>query len=299
MNFNVGGIQLTTLVGYFEEKDGANPRHVQIPIDPTVQNELKHMLTSTIERLGDIAVLPVFSPAEKYSGEEATQLPLNTPYVADLADVIALQNLPSDVNALADIDELKYYYAVFRDQQQRKLFAFHLAKRFKAAGKGSLMHLDGGTLKMVSNKVFQLDNDFDYFVDDQTIFILRSHGFEYSTQVHNQIMQSAVANSAAIKAQMGFLDLTSTAAYATTHSRSAKLLAAIRARTDLHLIDQNLLIAACAQYGVALEVNDGLLGPASEHEHEFLLILDRRGYTAILIPNTPEKYEAPSRIKKS
>jgi hypothetical protein len=88
--------------------------------------------------------------------------------------------------------------------------------------------------------------------------------------------------------------------YATKHPRAARLLAAIHARNDLHLIDKNLLQQACESYGVCIEQDEeaASLGPAVGHEYDFLCVIDRRAYTATLIPNQPEKYEAASRVKK-
>ena len=93
MNFDQNNVTLTMLFGYFEDAQGQNARHVQIPINPEVQNELKAMLLNTIQKLGLPATsqtLPVFSPAEKYSSEEHLQLPLATEYVADLVATIGL-----------------------------------------------------------------------------------------------------------------------------------------------------------------------------------------------------------------
>ena len=85
MNFDPTNITLVTLVGYFEAAGGQQQRHVQIPIAPEVQDELKVMLDLTLLKLGlpqATGQLPDFSPAEKYSGEEPCKLPLATAYMA-------------------------------------------------------------------------------------------------------------------------------------------------------------------------------------------------------------------------
>ena len=66
MNFDQNNVTLTTLIGYFEDVQGQNARHIQIPINPEVQSELKAMLLTTTQKLGLPATaqnLPVFSPA--------------------------------------------------------------------------------------------------------------------------------------------------------------------------------------------------------------------------------------------
>ena len=73
MNFDPQNITLVTLYGYFEDAQSQNPRHIQIPVDPQVQGELKVMLADTITRLGLPASEPnmeIFDPAQKYGSEE-------------------------------------------------------------------------------------------------------------------------------------------------------------------------------------------------------------------------------------
>jgi hypothetical protein len=302
MNFDLNNITLTTLVGYFENDQGQNARHIQIPINVEVQNELKNMLAATSQKIGlpaNTQNLPTFSPAEKYSSEEPLKLPLTTEYVTDLVATLSIQNLPSDVNALNFISELEYYYAIFTDGQNRKLFAFRRAAQFKGIIKSKLTIIHGGILSVLDRPVFKLDNDFDYIVDNQDIFILRPSGFEFTTNVHGAVIQSAAANATTIATSITFLDISRISSYASTHARSARLLAAIRSRNDLHLIDRNLLLTACQQFGISISHNqNGMVGPNSGHEYDFLCIIDRRAYTATLIPNQPEKYEAASRTLK-
>jgi len=50
MNFDPQNITLVTLYGYFEDAQSQNQRHIQIPVDPQVQEELKGILTDTVTR---------------------------------------------------------------------------------------------------------------------------------------------------------------------------------------------------------------------------------------------------------
>jgi hypothetical protein len=302
MNFDPQNITLVTLYGYFEDAQSQNSRHIQIPVDPQVQGELKGILTETISRLGLPANEPnmaIFDPAEKYGSEEQLKISLTTPYLQGLATVVALTNLPSDANALNQVAELDYYYAIFTDNQNRHLHAFRRAGQFKGVTRSKLAWINGGMLTLVTNHVFRLDIDFDYLVADQDVYILRPSGFEYTTNVGEQILQASAANAQSIAASVNFLEVTSISTYASTHKKSARLLAAIKGRNDLHLIDRSLLVQACQSYGVQIQnANQGQLSPGAGHEYDFLCILDRRAYTATLIANQPEKYEAASRVQK-
>ena len=262
------------------------------------------MLRRTIANLGlpqSAANLEQFDPGEKYGSTEALKLSLATPYVQDLQDVINLRNLPSNINALDNVVDLEYYYAVFQDQTGRLLYAFRRASQFKGVTKSTLAVVTGGALSLLDKSVFRLDNDFDYIVDCDSamVYILKPSGFEFTTNVHRQMLVAATANGQAIGAAIGYIDMTTLIAYSTTHSKSARLMAAIKSRNDLHQIDRALLVRACTENGIGISNPVvGNLAPNNGSEFDFLCILDRRAYTAMLVPNLPENYIAASRARK-
>ena len=168
------------------------------------------MLTETVTRLGLPAIEPTmvtFDPAEKYGSEEQLKISLATPYLQGLAAVVALTNLPSDANALTQVAELDYYYAIFTDNQNRHLYAFRRASQFKGVTKSKLAWINGGMLTLLTSHVFRLDIDFDYLVADQDVYILRPSGFEYTTNVGEQILQASAANAQSIAVSVNYLDV--------------------------------------------------------------------------------------------
>lgn len=302
MNFDIQNIRLVTLYGFFD--DGQAETHVQVPVAQDVCAELTNMLGKTVASLGlpySAANLEQFDPSEKYGAMEALKLPLTTAYVQDLKAVIDLRNLPSNINALDDVINLEYYYAIFQDQGGRLLYAFRRASQFKGVTKSMLAVVTGGALSLLNKSVFRLDNDFDYIVDCDSsyIYIFKPSGFEFTTNVHRQMLLAATANGQAIGAAIGYIDMTGLITYATTHSKSARLMAAIKSRNDLHQIDRALLVLACTENGISItNPAIGNLTPDNGSEFDFLCILDRRAYTAMLVPNLPENYIAASRARK-
>lgn len=302
MNFDINNIHLVTLYGFFD--DGQIETHVQVPVAQDVCTELTNMLGKTVSSLRlpqSAANLDLFDPSEKYGPIEALKLPLATAYVQDLQNIINLRNLPSDINALNNVANLEYYYSIFQDQAGRLLYAFRRASQFKGVTKSMLAVVTGGALSLLNKSVFRLDNDFDYIVDCHSsfIYILKPSGFEFTTNVHRQMLLAAAANGQAIGAAIGYIDMTGLITYATTHSKSARLMAAIKSRNDLHQIDRALLVRACTENGIS--VTNPIIGnltPNNGSEFDFLCILDRRAYTAMLVPNLPENYIAASRARK-
>lgn len=302
MNFDFQSIQLTALYGYFKDLSGQNVRHVQLPVDMGVQRELNEMSLRTAKKLGlpgPTHQMEVYNPAQKYGKEEKLKLSLTTSYVQELALVVALRNLPSDAAALNAAADLNYYYAIFVDTNGKKLYGFRRGSQFKGVIKSKLAVVNGGILTLISSSVFRLDHEFDYFVLDNEIFILRPSGFEYTTNVQLQILRSASANANTIASALTYLDVASISAYATTHIRSARLLAAIGGRSNLNQVNKTLLLQACSSFSIPIIIApNGMISPSLGSEYDFLCILDRRAYTSTLIPNQPEKYEAANRIQR-
>lgn len=228
MDFDINNIRLVTFYGFFDTT--GNPEHIQIPIHPNLQNELKRVLSNSFQKIGlptSVSTLPVFNPSENYNKECGLKLPLNTPYISDFSLVISLTNLPSRTNALDDISNLKYYYAIFTDNLGRKFYAFHRAGNFKRVVNSSLAFINGGLLEVLDTPIFKLDNDFDFLVFENQIYIFRVNGFEYITNAINQIRSSAIENANQISTKVNYLNISSIATYATSHTKSARLLASI------------------------------------------------------------------------
>ena len=299
MDFDINKVKLVTFYGFFDKT--GNPEHIQIPIHLSLQKELKKILEKTFQNIGLPAsanTLDIFNPAENYTKECSLKLPLNTSYISTFAKVITLTNLPSRTNALDDTVHLKYYYAVFTDNSDRKLYAFHRAGTFKRIVNSKLAFFNGGLLEVVNQPIFKLDNDFDFVVFDNQIYIFRVSGFEYITNAIEKIKSSASDNANQISAKVNYLDLSNIATYAMSHTKSARLLASINSRTDLNRIEKAKLVRNCNELGVVfVEDVHGSISITSGHEYNFLCLLDRRLYKVDLV-NQSEKYEATGRLLK-
>lgn len=299
MDFDINNVRLVTFYGFFDQT--GNPEHIQIPIHLSIQQELEEILRKTFQNIGLPAsanTLDIFNPAENYTKECSLKLALNTSYISTFATVITLTNLPSRTNALDNILHLKYYYAVFTDSSDRKLYAFHRAGTFKRIVNSKLAFFNGGLLEVVNQPIFKLDNDFDFVVFDNQIYIFRVSGFEYITNAIEKIKSSASDNANQISAKVNYLDLSNIATYAMSHTKSARLLASINSRTDLNRIEKAKLVRNCNELGVVfVEDVHGSISITSGHEYNFLCLLDRRLYKVDLV-NQSEKYEATGRLLK-
>ena len=94
---------------------------------------------------------------------------------AEMAAVRALREEEGwDSHAVFDNPKkITYYFGVFRDNRGRKLLGVRQATQFKGAFKGHFVSVIDDTLRMVPDREFKLDNEFDFLITAQHIYILR------------------------------------------------------------------------------------------------------------------------------
>src|SRR5258708_11491565 len=86
------------------------------------------------------------------------------------------------------------------------LTAIRRAGTFKGVLESRLLSFVNDALKLVEDKVFKLDQDFDLLIDSAGVHILRPTGFEFVGDLRGAIMKSAPTNIKAIHADLTFVD---------------------------------------------------------------------------------------------
>lgn len=275
--------------------------NVLVPVDAGVQQALREMIHETANSIGCFAAdadVQRYEPAEKYSATESLKYPIDEELEASVpVQLFRAENLPTSETAIADPTAIGFYFARVRDGQNRQLVAIKRAGQFKGVlkARGRLIRWLDDTMKVVDDDVFKLDPDFDYLVTDDEIYILRPSAFEFTVDLEATILAKARENTESLHDTITFIDFAGMADYVGKHKRAARLVAALKKRQDLAQVDRRLFTKACKATGVTLERRNGRLLPVSGHEHEFLMLLDRRLYAMMLIEDTPETYEARNR----
>jgi len=293
-DFNFQQIQSVEFGVCLDTVDGESYRLV--PCVVAVQQALKEMLDEARRSLfADGEGFAEFSPAEKYASNERLRISLTSDWVNKHREVFETVNLPTDPNALNNPDSLVSYFAVFRDNRGRKLLAFHRAAQFKGILKKRLIRFSDDALRIIPDKVFKLDTDFDFLVFDNEVLIWRPSGFVFTADMDHQIAACAKENISYIEETITCVDFTDLREFVSTHKRAMRLVAVIKGRRDLAAIALKLLHAECKQARIPLRQKNGKLFPEPGHELAFLMLLDRRRYTVTLVEGQPETYEAASR----
>jgi hypothetical protein len=169
------------------------------------------------------------------------------------------------------------------------------ATQFKGAFKGRFLSIIDDTLQMVSDRVFKLDNQFDFLITAQHVYILHPTGFERIAEIEEFASAKARQMALALGETVRFLDFTGLAEYVAKHKRAAKLVTALNGRSDLQRIKRAMFCKAAKETGVALEKAGRKMTPAKGSEIGCLELLDHRRYTTTLGLSPKPAFVASSR----
>jgi hypothetical protein len=189
------------------------------------------------------------------------------------------------------------YFAKFTDDQGRNLTALRRATQFKGVLKSRLLWQRGDALRVMEDKVFKLDKDFDLLIDNQHIHILRPSGFEFAGKLQEAILGAVAGNVATLQADLPFVQFAGIQDYASTRPRAARYLASIRSQQEVAKIDRQHLLDAFVATGVEVTEEDGQIVVDDRNAMGVLEVLDRRRYEVKLVPDEPERFRAPSRTR--
>ncbi len=268
-----------------------------ITVDINVQFALKEMIISTWDTLQSNNDNPgIFEASEKYNTTEYIYLPLCDNLAEKLKQLHESENLEIDNTILDDPSNLYCYFTRMLDTQGRRLTAIRRATQFKGVLKKRLVRLVTDALKIIDDKVFKLDNDFDLLIDSSNIHILRPSGFEFVCHLQTAILAAVEKNINKIKKDLPYVDFSSIQEFAGKHTRAARYLASIRSQ-DIKNTDASALRKLCKNTNVDVRTVKGKITVEKKDIMGFLEVLDRRRYEVTLVKGSPERFRAPSRKK--
>jgi hypothetical protein len=276
--------------------EGRSERYVSVPIDAEVQAVLREMVLATRNEMKAAGDASTYDPGEKYSGHENLRLPIDSELASHVLAIHNAANLPSEPRALSDPTNIFCYFTRMRDGKSR-LTAIRRATSFKGVLKSRLLQFTTDALKIVPDKIFKLDQDFDLLVDDTGIQILRPAGFEFVGALEGAILGAVPKNAKALKGDLSFVEFDGIETYASNHPRAARYLASIRTQQETKNVDKAKLKDLCHRTGVKFTEAKGKLVIDQGSIIDFLGVLDRRLYEVELVKGKPESFRAASRSR--
>ena len=303
LEFDIKNITVTEFGVGREGKDDLI--FVTVTVNAAVQDALVEMASETWEAMqrddegGRFAPVNLDSPAEyqpseKHGGTEYLYLPRGHDLERTVRKLHDAQNLPIDAAALNEPDEIVCYFARFVDDRHRHLTALRRAGHFKGVLKKRLVWVFDDSLRIVEDRIFKLDSDFDLLVDSERTHIWRPSSFESVSGLKQAILEAVQKNVDKIRQQIPFVDFESIQQYASDHSRAARSLASLQTQ-DLAGIKCKALVGLCKNTGVQVEEVGGRGRVPTPQVMGFLEVLDRRRYQLELVPGIRERFRAISR----
>jgi hypothetical protein len=292
LNFDLTTIHAIEFGVGRETDNGAE--FVLIPTDEVIKAALRDMASQTwaaISKHEEVA----FAPAEKYDAEENVVTATNGDYAGVLANLHCAEMLPIVANALNEPERIFCYFARLSNRNQQRLTCVRRATQFKGILKSRLIRVITDALKIVEERTFKLDNDYDVLIDDENIHILRAAGFVVLSEIEELVMGAVPQNVERLQGHLPFVDFTRISAFASAHSRAAKVLASICSEDEANDVSRERLIAACNECGAEVEIDQDRIRPQAGHELNFLYVLDRRLFRVQLVEGRIERYQAGSR----
>jgi hypothetical protein len=200
--------------------NGDNHANYLVPIDKSVQDALKQVLQATLAAIepqdGDWAP---YELSEKYASNESLRADLAADAMALVRALHEEEGWDIKAGALNDPKNIAYYFGVFRDNQGRRLTAVRQATQFKGAFKGKFLSVVDDTLRMVTDRVFKLDDQFDFLITAQHVYILHPAGFERTAEIEEFAAVKARAMTLELGATVKFIDFTDLSNYVAKHRR--------------------------------------------------------------------------------
>jgi hypothetical protein len=277
-------------------EDTESQQLVLIPIDAQIQTALKEMVSETRAQLSTMDPA-LYQPSEKYGSTEHLYLQLDDDLAAHIRSIHEATNLPMDGKVLSRPSSVFCYFTRIVDDKGNRTTGIRRAGTFKGILKSRLLQFTTDALKIVEDKVFKLDTDFDLLVEAAGVSILRPSGFEFVGQLKGAILNAAPGNINLIQKELPFVDFGGIEVYATSHPRAARYLASIRVQKEATDIDKASLKDLCERTGVKIHEEKGKLIVDDGAVMDFLGVLDRRLYQIELVKGAPESFRAASRSR--
>ena len=295
LDFDIQHVKVTEFGVGRDDRKGQS--FVMVAVDSDVQTALREMTRATSEAMHKDDGEPAkYEPSEKHGGIENIYLAIGDDLAITIRELHEADNLQIDGHALDDPTAVFCYFARLRDKTGRRLTALRRATQFKGVVKSRLIRFVTDALKLIEDRVFKLDTDFDLLVDSAHVHILRPSGFEFAGKLQQAILDAVPENIKAIQkiSDRGFQRDRGVRGPAST---GRAYLASIRAQAETKNIDESALKKLCKSTGVEVADARGKIAVALGHELGFLKVLDRRRYQLELVKGQPERFKAASRRK--
>ncbi|EGQ9180259.1 DUF4868 domain-containing protein [Vibrio alginolyticus] len=272
------------------------------PTDAEIKLTLKSMLTDTIKHFENTEEeLEDFDISENYGTTATLKASIQDEELyKKIHDIRDSADGAVDGDIIKNPQNIPYYRVKFYDDEGNVVIGVRTATYFKSILKqrSRIVQLYDDTLTPCNDTLFKLDNDFDFVIAKNDVFVYRPRLFEAIANLEEELLQTAADRVETLARSLEFVNFDGIEKKASESKRAAKLVLSLAARDDLMQISQANVMKNAQETNLNLEQNEaGQIVPKEGSELDFLEMLDRRRYAIELVDGTKEIYRAPSRKK--
>lgn len=296
LNFDLDRLRHGTGEFFFEEGRRKTPVFGAVLIDNSIRDALIAGVHATWDDLQAFPDGPVpYDPGNDYPSRAYLQYPLDGPLVAYAKVLHHAHNLDEVQNPEQVLPRIKLYAVRLEDEDGKFLTAVKSISSFgRPVGKSWLARLTNGELHLVDQPEFQLANDFDFLIDEDTIHIYHPGKFETACRLQDSIKASAKENLDHLSQQIPFIDFAPFEAEILRSTRSAREFATIKANDYGRDLDQQQLLAYCTDLNIGYLDEDGVISIDPQHHSLFIRLVARK-ILSIQLRSEPEVFAVASR----
>lgn len=276
----------------------SDDRFIKVPIDRSVQEGLKEMHDTFYQKYNNIkADVLEFGLSEKYAGSEKLYASIDKEYVSCFKSLFFKNDILSSEIKISDIfDNIAYYFAIFSLKNKKVAIGVKRPSQFKGLLKKKLMTISDDMFKLIGDKIFNLDVDFDFVIKEKQIDILHPTGFINLSEMSDD-RQKEIANATkTLVKRVEFINFNEISDFVAKNKIAARYIASIKSRQDLELTQRENLCEICDELKITYTIDDktGIITPDKKCILNFLCVLDRREYE-INLTGITERYRAATR----
>jgi len=277
---------------------GSDEMHLAVPLEPDVQELLVDALIETYAGLTGLKgedEWSEFEVSENPKGVSALRAETNDEVFARIRTIFEMAGRNVSIEEFGKrLGEISYYYAIFRDGSERRVIGFRQARRIRASVKARYV-LISESLRLVREKVFHLDPQFDFIVGRSEILALSAHSLESIAGIEQFLKEKYQERAKALARSVPQVDWSAIAKYANDRTRAQRLLIALSRRRDLKNLNPKLLGSVLTANKCQFTHVNNCFAPKPNFEMSFLEVLEGRRWPHDITGGGPILYRASNR----
>lgn len=276
---------------------GRTPAMHSVTIDRGVQEVLTASAVKMIEAmLREAEADPrLYDPGNSYEATGYLFVPMDGTFSTKANYLHTYPSPPPHSDPLRALPRINLYLARLQDEHGNRISAVKKTSDFgRALKKTGWSRLSNGELILDVDPIFQMADDFDFFIEDDGIYVYRYKSFERVCNLERAINEAVETNIEFISKQSECIDFSTLLDPASHSIRAARALASIRANDYAKDLDVGRVRHYCENLNITLAETNGRLSVESEHL-KFLRLIARQILGVELRAGYPETYEALNR----